>query len=255
MGQIECPSCGRSISADSTTCKYCGEPVKTTPVVESTISNTVTCPGCGQTIKSGLEVCPHCGFERKVVRKKAPPKTKPEKAPPQVIIPRKKAAVEAPPVASAAPPPPEAKAAPPTPEVKAAEPSVAPAAKRSEAVRAPAKSGPTTTTREPRTRTPEPPTKIDQERIDATRHTSATAELPPPPGLDSDYLPERPEGLASSKIHVFLRGLQLAVKPMEYPALISNIRSHKVKLNDFIFDEARKGWRTIADMFNLPEME
>jgi outer membrane biosynthesis protein TonB len=255
MGQIECPSCGRSISSDSTTCKYCGEPVKTTPVVESTISNTVTCPGCGQTIKSGLEVCPHCGFERKVARKKAPPKTKPEKAPPQVIIPRKKAPAEAPPAAKPAPPPPEAKAAPPPAEAQAPEPSAAPTVKRSEAVSAPAKSEPTTATREPRTRTPEPPTKIDQERIDATRHTSATAELPPPPGLDSDYLPERPEGLASSKIHVFLRGLQLAVKPMDYPALITNIRSHKVKLNDFIFDEARKGWRTIADMFNLPEME
>ncbi|HUT99613.1 MAG TPA: zinc ribbon domain-containing protein [bacterium] len=252
MGQIECQSCGRSISSDSTACKYCGEPVKSAQVVESTLSNTVTCPGCGQTVKAGLEVCPHCGFERKVARKKTPLKTKPEKAPPQVIVPRKKAAVEAPPAAKVAPPP-AAKAVPPPvasvappPEVHATEPNVAP----------PGKSEPATSTREPRTRTPEPPTKIDQERIDATRHTSATTELPPPPpGLDSDYLPERPEGLISSKIHVFLRGLQLGVKPMDYPALITNIRSHKVKLNDFIYDEAWKSWRTIADMFNLPEME
>ena len=51
------------------------------------------------------------------------------------------------------------------------------------------------------------------------------------------------------------RGLQLSVKPMDYPALITNIRSHKVKLNDFIYDDVRKAWRTIADMFNLPEIE
>ncbi|OGD71904.1 MAG: hypothetical protein A2Y64_01550 [Candidatus Coatesbacteria bacterium RBG_13_66_14] len=217
--------------------------MKSAQVAESTLSNTVACPGCGQSIKSALEVCPHCGFERKVAKKKTPPKAKPEKAPPQVIVPRKRVDVEAPPAAHAAPPT-VAKIAPP-PEAKAAEPNVPP----------PGKSEPATSTREPRTRTPEPPTKIDQERIDATRHTSTTTELPPPPGLDSDYLPERPEGLISGKIHVFLRGLQLAVKPMDYPTLITNIRSHKVKLNDFIYDEARRGWRTIADMFNLPEME
>ena len=244
MDQIECPACGRSISSDSTTCKYCGEPVKAGQGAESTLSNTVACPECGQTIKAGLDVCPYCGFTRKVAKKKTPPRTKPEKAPPQVIVPRKKVAVEAPPAAHAAPPP-VAGVAPP-PVVHAAEPGMAPQGK----------SEPATSTREPRTRTPEPPTKIDQERIDAARRASTpTTELPPPPGLDSDYLPERPEGLASSKIHVFLRGLQLAVKPMDYPALINNIRSHKVKLNDFIYDEVRKTWRTLADMFNLPEIE
>jgi ribosomal protein L32 len=236
MEQIECPSCGRSISSDSTSCKYCGEPVKTTRVVESTISNTVVCPECGHTIRAGLEICPHCGFERKVSRKKTPPKTKQEKAPPQVIVPRKRAA---------AAPPPAAKAAPP-PKAEAAEPKPAPKPKP-EPAHAP---------REPRTRTPEPPTKIDQQRIDATGRADHTTELPPPPpGLDSDYLPERPEGLSAGKIHVFLRGLQLSVKPMDYPSLVTNIRSHKVKLNDFIYDDARKTWRTIADMFNLPEIE
>ncbi|MCX7020974.1 MAG: zinc ribbon domain-containing protein [bacterium] len=244
MGQFECPSCGRSISSDSTICKYCGEPVKSSQAVESTLSNTIACPECGHTVNAGLDVCPHCGFERKVARKKAPPRTKPEKAPPQVIVPRKKAAVEAPPVAEATPLS-VVKAAPP-PEVHAAEYKMSP----------PAKSEPATPTRELRTRTPEPPTKIDQERIDAARRaTTTTTDLPPPPGLDENYLPERPEGLISSKIHVFLRGLQLGVKPTDYPALITNIRSHKVKLNDFIYDEARKAWRTIADMFNLPEME
>jgi|GEM_PF-4719044 len=253
MGQIECPSCGRSISSDSTTCKYCGEVVKSTQVVESTLSNTVVCPQCDHTIKAGLDACPHCGFERKVTRKKTSPKTKQGKAPPQVIVPRKKAAAAAPPAAKAAPPP-AAKAAPGV-EVKTAAPKTTPPAERSEASKAPVKPEPAAPSKEPRTRTPEPPTKIDQERIDATGPTSTTTELPQPPGLDADYLPERPEGLTAGKIHVFLRGLQLSVKPMDYPALIANIRSHKVKLNDFIFDEARKSWRSIADMFNLPEIE
>jgi len=42
---------------------------------------------------------------------------------------------------------------------------------------------------------------------------------------------------------------------MDYPTLITNIRSYKIKLNDFIYNEARKNWLTIADMFNLPEIE
>ena len=83
----------------------------------------------------------------------------------------------------------------------------------------------------------------------------ATSEVPSPPGLDDSYLPERPDGLPASDIHVFLRGLQLAVKPMDYPTLITNIRSYKIKLSDFIYNEARKNWLTIADMFNLPEIE
>ncbi|MCK4594946.1 zinc ribbon domain-containing protein [bacterium] len=227
MGSIECSACGRTISSDATSCKYCGEPVKATSVVDSTLSKTVVCPQCEHSIKAGLDVCPHCGFARKVSKKKAAPQVKRKstqaKSPPQVIVPRKKTAKTAPASKKQAAPPPVAKSR--------------------------------ISTREPRTRTPEPPTKSDQERIDTTRRAPATSEVPSPPGLDDSYLPERPDGLPASDIHVFLRGLQLAVKPMDYPTLITNIRSYKIKLNDFIYNEVQKNWRTIADLFNLPEIE
>ncbi|HDR06483.1 MAG TPA: zinc ribbon domain-containing protein, partial [Candidatus Coatesbacteria bacterium] len=78
MGQIECSSCGRTISSDSVTCKYCGEPVKKEAPVETTLGKTATCPQCEKTIKAGLDVCPYCGFERKVARKAvARPKAQP----------------------------------------------------------------------------------------------------------------------------------------------------------------------------------
>jgi DNA-directed RNA polymerase subunit RPC12/RpoP len=223
------------ISSDATMCKYCGEPVKATPPAEESIlGKTVVCPECEHTIKANLEVCPHCGFRRKVSKQKAASKekekTRQAKSRPEVIVPRKKVAKSA--------PAPKEKAAPPPP------------ARSGGSTREPA-----TQTEEPRTRTPEPPTKVDQKRIDAAAHVPTTSEIPPPPGLDSDYLPDRPDGLPASRIHVFLRGLQLAVKPMDYHNLVANIRSHKIKLNDFIYDSKQKSWRTIADMFNLPEIE
>jgi Zn-finger nucleic acid-binding protein len=47
---LNCPSCGGSISADSTRCKYCGA-----------LLATVSCPKCFGMAFVGSRFCPHCG--------------------------------------------------------------------------------------------------------------------------------------------------------------------------------------------------
>ncbi|MCD4733747.1 zinc ribbon domain-containing protein [bacterium] len=246
---IACPECGRSISASSKSCKYCGEPLVASTPSDATMSESLACPECGQTIKSGLTSCPHCGYERKPKREETavletpPPKKVPAS---KVIVPGAKKSKSKP---KPAPRPAAAPKAKPAPKPKAAPPTTA---KPSES------EPPTKPKREPATtldlNEESPPSPPQQVSRSSTKQVSKqNAELPPPPDLDADFLPERPTGVPEKKVHVFLRGLQFPVKPMDYPTLIRNIRERKISPEDYIMDD-KNAWRTVADLFNLPEL-
>ncbi len=255
MGQRACPNpdCGRSISSDAQKCKYCGTEIPTSSKEETEDTGgddlylPVVCPDCGATIKAGLQQCPHCGYKRP--EGDAKPTTKslaPEKAnkppakaakksgpkkPPQVIVPKKAAPEPAKPQPA---PKPEPKSKPaPKPE-PAAKPKAAPKPEPAAEVN------------------PTPPSRSEQDAID--RRPAKAESVPPPQGLDENYLPDRPGDLPDSEIHVFLRGLQWAAKPMDYPTLIKNMREHKIGPKDFVYDRHQQ-WRTVAEIFNLPEVD
>ena len=273
------PDCGRSVSADAKTCKYCGAViVKDTPKKASRKSDDLglplVCPECGGTIKAGQTLCPKCGYERPAAKaaskptaasKKAAPKKAQHKPPPEpktdtsakpprtkVIIPSK---------TKITPPPVEAKSSEqPEPEKVPSDnkpESKAPAAKTKAeeapvAVKKP-EPGKLAVEGGKIEHNPQPPTRREQKAIDSRESDESKKKLPPPPGLDDGYLPERPDQLPDNGIHVFLRGLQWAAKPMDYPTLIKNMRSHKIGPADFVY--AGGEWRTVAEVFNLPEVE
>ena len=249
---IACPECGRSISASSKSCKYCGEPLAVSAPTDATMSESLACPECGQTIKSGLTSCPHCGYERKPKRAETAvlETPTPKKVPAsKVIVPGAKKSKSKPKPAPRSAPAPKAKPAPkPTPKPKAAPPA---AAKPSE----PEPS--TKPKREPATtldlNEESPPSPPQVSRSSTKQVPKQNAELPPPPDLDAGFLPERPTGVPEKKVHVFLRGLQFPVKPMDYPTLIRNIRERKNSPEDYILDN-KNAWRTVADLFNLPDL-
>jgi hypothetical protein len=243
------PDCGRSIAADADRCKYCGAVLDpATAEKNDDLELPLVCPECGGTIKAGQAECDKCGYRRPAAKaddrapapkpgksakttRKPPPKPDTDKAAEpkrtKVIIPSRTKVTPPPTPASKSKtekkPPPETRK--PKPE---------PAAKKIEAP-------------------PEPPTRHEQKAIDDRKPAEPSEELPPPPGLDDGYLPERPADLPAEGIHVFLRGLQWAAKPMDYPTLIKNMRQHKIGPADYVYAGGK--WRTLADVFNLPEVD
>ncbi len=240
---IACPGCGRSISATSKTCKYCGEPVVNTAPTGVKASDSLACPECGQTIRSGLTSCPHCGYQRKANRAATAPKKVPAA---KVIVPGVKKSKPAPTPKPAPIPRPAPK---PTPE-PVPQPAPAPTAKPSRPEPLKPKVESATSLDLDEESPPSPPTVSASSPKQIPKQN---AELRPPPDLDEGFLPDRPTGVPENKIHVFLRGLQFPVKPMDYPTLIRNIRERKISPEDYIFD-AKGKWRTVADLFNLPEL-
>jgi len=231
---IACSGCGRSIAADSKSCKYCGEPQVSNVPTDATMSASLPCPDCGQTIRSGLTSCPHCGYER--ATKQSIPAEAPKKVPAgKVIVPGAKKVASKP---KPAPVPGQATTPPPAVKPKKPAPPVE------------LKKIPETTLD---LNEASPPTPPQVPRSTTKQIPKQNKELPPPPGLDSDSLPERPGGVPEKNVHVFLRGLQFPVKPMDYSTLIRNIRERKISPEDYILDD-KNAWRTVADLFNLPEL-